>query len=112
MSAPDENCRSTYRAGTAGLSQISPCQYWERLGPSNPIQNMNEWQELESGDGGLNGRVWVLVETLTSTELLEDLLHPARARLGPFGCLQAVVDRVHVLAVERPEERFGLGKGR
>lgn len=30
-----------------------------RPGLWNPFQNMNEWHELGSGDGGLNGRVWV-----------------------------------------------------
>lgn len=60
MSVPDRSCRPACGLRTAGMSQISPCQYRERLEPSNPIQNMNEWQELESGDGGLNGRVWVL----------------------------------------------------
>jgi hypothetical protein len=28
--------------------------------PSNPIQNMNEWHKLGSGEGGLNDRKWVI----------------------------------------------------
>lgn len=48
------------RHGNDGFVPISSGQHQERPGPSNPIQNMNEWQEFGSGDGGLNGRVWVL----------------------------------------------------
>ena len=47
------------------------------------------------------------MQALTSTKPLEDLLHSARARFRPFGCLQAVLDRVQVFAVKCPEERFG-----
>src|SRR4051794_5292460 len=68
-----------------------------------PMISTSTWSEVI---GGLYVRVHLGVKLLPRLEHLDELREPPRPRLGPLGVLQAIEDRVAVLAVQAGEERL------
>jgi hypothetical protein len=57
---PDSAQSDTSKSGGERQFCPKPCRLAPGAArPSNPIQSMNEWHKLGSGEGGLNDRKWV-----------------------------------------------------